>query len=441
MATGDAGQWNLLAGEMPAYLDGDGLLRYFANEQLPGSEALTAYVLSLTAEAGLSVPAGPRQRMIDALKAVLDGRLRRDDYGDVRFQKVAAFAALARNGAASAAMPGQLGIGPADMPTAVLADYIAGIGRTPGLANGAQLRAAAEAVLRQRLVYEGTRLDLSDSGNQPWWMMASADEAAIKALAVMLGRPGFDADAPRMMQGVALRQSRGHWDTTPANAWGAIAVRRFQSIYPAAQIAGVTTGTLAGQSVSRAWPLAPEQRSFSFALPAQPAPLTLAQAGGAGPWATVLVRAAVPLTQPLAAGYRMTRSVEVIQRKSPNVLTRGDVVRVTLTIEASADRNWVVVSDPIPAGGTVIGGCIANQSGLLQQGEASGGTAPSYTERGRDAFRAYYRWLPRGQATVSYTMRVNAAGRLNLPPSRVEAMYSPAIRAQVPNQPLVVAQR
>jgi uncharacterized protein YfaS (alpha-2-macroglobulin family) len=38
-------------------------------------------------------------------------------------------------------------------------------------------------------------------------------------------------------------------------------------------------------------------------------------------------------------------------------------------------------------------------------------------------------------------MRLNAAGRMQLPPSKVEAMYSPEIRAAVPNQPMVIAQR
>ncbi|WP_338062092.1 hypothetical protein, partial [Sphingomonas solaris] len=61
IATGDAAAWTVLAGEIPAYLDRDGLLRYFPDEGMEGSEALTAYALSITAEAGLAVPEGPRQ--------------------------------------------------------------------------------------------------------------------------------------------------------------------------------------------------------------------------------------------------------------------------------------------------------------------------------------------------------------------------------------------
>jgi uncharacterized protein YfaS (alpha-2-macroglobulin family) len=440
VALGDMVAWNQLAGELPVYLDGDGLLKYFASDNLRGSEALTSYVLSIAAEAGLPIPDGPRTRMIDALKAVLDGRLRHEEYGDVRLQKVAAFAALARQGAASGAMLGQIGMTPQDMPTSTLADYIAALGKVPGLANGAQLRAAAEGVLKTRLVYEGTRIDLSDGANTPWWLMASGDEAVLKALAAMLGRPGFAGEGPKMMVGAALRQQRGHWDTTTANAWGVVAARRFQSLYPASAVAGITTATLGEQRVARAWPLPDPQRSFVFALPRAPTPLTLGQSDGAGPWAMVQVRAAVPLTQPLSAGYTLSKKIEVVQAKTQGMLTRGDVVRVTLTVVASAERNWVVVADPVPAGATVLG-TLGGQSEMLAEGGESSGVSPSYVERGRDAWRGYFAWLPRGTHVVSYTMRLNAAGRLQLPPSRVEAMYSPEIRAAVPNAPMVVAQR
>ncbi len=440
VALGDMGAWNRLAGEMPVYLDGDGLLKYFPSDGLRGSEALTSYILSIAAEAGLPVPDGPRARMIEALKAVLDGRLRHDDYGDVRLQKVAAFAALARQGAASAAMLGQLGITAQEMPTSSLADYIAALGKVPGLANGAQLRAAAEGVLKTRLVYEGTRIDLSDSADTPWWLMASGDEAVLKALAATLGRPGFAGEGPKLMVGAALRQQRGHWDTTTANAWGVVAARRFAALYPASAVAGITTGTLGGQSVTRGWPLPDPARTFVFALPQAQAPLALSQSGGAGPWGLVQVRAAVPLTVPLNAGYTLTRKVEVVQAKTAGTLTRGDVIRVTLTVVASADRNWVVIADPVPAGATVIGS-LGGQSEMLAEGGESAGSQPSYIERGRDAWRGYFAWLPRGTHAVSYTMRLNAAGRLQLPPSRVEAMYSPEIRAAVPNAPMVVAQR
>src|SRR3546814_11029731 len=92
---------------------------------------------------------------------------------------------------------------------------------------------SSDLTLRTRLVYEGTRLDISDSSKAPWWLMSSNDEAAIKALIATLGRPGWQDDTPKMMVGVAQRQLHGRWDTTTSNHWGTHAVRKFEQSKPA----------------------------------------------------------------------------------------------------------------------------------------------------------------------------------------------------------------
>jgi alpha-2-macroglobulin len=439
VALGDAGLWGSLAGAIPTYLDGDGLMRYWPQDGVQGSEALTAYALSMTAEAGFAVPDAAKAKMVEALKAVVEGRLKRDAYGptDQRLLKVAALGALARNGASSAALVGAIDIAPADMPTATLTDWIVAIDRTPGLANASNLRALAERILRQRIVYEGSRVDLSDASTAPWWMMVGGDESAIRALGVMLGRPGWQDEGPKMMVGVALRQRRGHWDTTPANAWGAIVARRFAALYPASAITGTTTATLGTASKAQVWPMA--SGAGPLRLPLVAGPLLLVQKGGAGPWAAVSVSAAVPLTQPLFAGYKLTKATSIVSQKNKGWLTRGDVIKITITVDATAERNWVVVSDPVPPGATIIGD-MGGQSGILAQLGSGGGegVTPSYVERGRDAWRGYFDWVPAGRFTVSYAVRLNGTGRFNLPPTRVEAMYSPDIRAQVPNRGIEV---
>ena len=73
-------------------------------------------------------------------------------------------------------------------------------------------------------------------------------------------------------------------------------------------------------------------------MPLVQAPLMLSQASGAGPWAAVSVSAAVPLTQPLFAGYKLQKSVSIVSQKNKGWLTRGDVLRVTITVDATAER-------------------------------------------------------------------------------------------------------
>ncbi|MBU6267638.1 MAG: alpha-2-macroglobulin, partial [Sphingomonadales bacterium] len=351
---GDSAGWTTLAGALPTYLDRDGLVRYWPDAQMPGSTELTAYVLATTSAAGLPIPDGPRARMVTALRDVVEGRLSRDRrlQVDERPVRIAALAALARAGAADPALVAQIDMVPGDMPTSTLADWIVALDRLPAAPRAAPLRAAAEGELRRRLVWSGTRLDLADAARAPWWLMTSTDEMAIRALDAVLGKPGWAAEAPRMMVGAAARQQRGHWDTTPANAWGVLVARRFAAAYPATAIAGVTRATLGKASATVTWPQRPDAQPVR--LPLQAGALLLAQTGGAGPWATVTVHAAVPLTVPLNAGYRLSRSVSVVSARHADKLSQGDVVRVRLTIDANAERNWVALVDPLPPGASVL---------------------------------------------------------------------------------------
>ncbi len=315
-------------------------------------------------------------------------------------------------------------------------------------------------MIRSRIAYEGTRLDLTDASSSAWWLMSSSDEASIKTRARHARPARLAGRCPEDdgRRGAAPGQ-RGHWDTTTANAWGTVAVRRFATLYPAEAIAG-TTSLHAGQPY-RLQILAALGRPAPGELPAsaRAGPAPPVAIGRRGPWASVSVSAAVPLTKPLNAGYRMARKVDVVQARTKGVLTRGDVVKVTITVEATAERNWVVIDDPIPAGGTIIGDLGGQSKILADQGSNGGGfdfvaqdgegklwnvevgAQLAYVERGNDSWRAFFSWLPKGKLTVSYLVRLNGAGRFNLPPSRVEAMYSPAIRAQLPNAPMTVAQR
>lgn len=434
VALGDREAWDALTGALPTYIAPDGLLRYWPSEGMPGSVALTAYALSVTADAGFAWPEAHKARLIEAMKAVVDGRLGEESQApaDLRLLRLQALAALARNGEANAAMIGQAAIPLRDMPTGTLADWLITLDRTPG--NHMARRTAAEAALRSRIVYEGTRLDLVDAKAAPWWMMVSADEMAVKALLAVTGRRGWEQDAPRMMIGVALRQARGRWDTTPANAWGVIATRRFAEAHPGAA-AGVTTLRFGGQTYTQRLG---EAAPVRMPLPEGTGALLMSHSAQPAPWAQVSVRAAVPLTAPAFAGYKVSREVQFLERQRPGQISRGDVLKVRITIDAPVDRTWVVVSDPIPAGASIVSGT-GGQSALFAA-QASGGTGwPAYVERGFDSWRAYFDWLPRGRTTVEYAVRINTDGRFQLPPTHVEAMYSPEIRASLPNAVLVVA--
>src|SRR3546814_17322160 len=73
------------------------------------------------------------------------------------------------------------------------------------------------------------------------------------------------------------------------------------------------------------------------------ATMSLSHQGTGAPWATVSVKAAVPLKEPLNAGYRIKRSVSIVKAAHKDRLTRGDVIKVRIEVVAAAGRTWVGV--------------------------------------------------------------------------------------------------
>jgi uncharacterized protein YfaS (alpha-2-macroglobulin family) len=116
------------------------------------------------------------------------------------------------------------------------------------------------------------------------------------------------------------------------------------------------------------------------------------------------------------------------------------VYRVSLEIEAQSDMTWVVVDDPIPAGAVILGSGLGRDAALLTKGEQRG-TQPVFIERTHEALRAYYEFVPKGRFKVEYTeytVRLNNAGRFDLPATRVEAMYAPEMLGELPNVAVAV---
>jgi uncharacterized protein YfaS (alpha-2-macroglobulin family) len=144
------------------------------------------------------------------------------------------------------------------------------------------------------------------------------------------------------------------------------------------------------------------------------------------------------LAAPFTSGFAASRAISPVSQAVPGRWTRGDVVKITVTITPRAPVEWVVINDPVPAGATILGGSLGGRSEMLGQ-EESEGTSPSFVERRSDAIHAHYAALGRAPVTYSYTLRLGSTGRFQLPPTRIEALYSPEMLALLPNQPIIVA--
>lgn len=444
VALGSQTRWDGIVAALPRYLDGDGLVRYFPTDMLPGDDVLTAYLLAITHEAGLSLPERQRQAMLGGLRGFVEGRIERPDSfaGSLMVRKLAAIEALARHGAATPAMLDSIDIDPQDWPTSALLDWLSILDRLPNVPERDVYRSEAETILRARMDFQGTTLGFSTaSGDRLWWMMVSNDQNAVRSVLQLADKPAWREDVGRLMRGALARQRRGHWDTTTANAWGTLAVRRFAATFETTPVQGATRVALASREQTKPWPASDAAPPLRFDWPPQPSQISIQHEGAGRPWAFVTARAAVPLTRPLASGYRVRRSVVPVEQKVAGRFTRGDVVRVRIVVDAQAERNWVVVNDPIPGGATIVGG-LGGQSALLGREERGEGTAwLAFTERRQDSLRAYYAWVPKGRFITEYTLRLNGVGTFRLPPTRVEALYTPEAFAMLPNRPVAVTAR
>jgi hypothetical protein len=50
--------------------------------------------------------------------------------------------------------------------------------------------------------------------------------------------------------------------------------------------------------------------------------------------------AAVPLVEPVASGYRISRVLEAVERRDPTTWSRGDRVRVRVIVDGTAAMPW-----------------------------------------------------------------------------------------------------
>jgi hypothetical protein len=321
-------------------------------------------------------------------------------------------------------------------PTSAVLDWAGILARDPGITNQKEKMSQADQILRARLNFQGTTMGFStEGGDCLWWLMISIDGNALRLLLNRMEDAGWESDIPRIVQGVLHRQKKGSWSTTTANAWGVLAMEKFSKIFEKTPVTGKTTASLEGRTRVVNWGDAAGGEILSFEWPGRESPLEVKMEGTGKPWTTVTSYAAIPLKEPLGTGFKISKSYDATERKQAGKWTKGDTVRVRLEIESQADMTWVVVDDPIPAGASIIGTGLGRDSQMLRKGETrKGWTFPVYEERSFEAYRAYYDYVPKGSWMIEYTIRLNGEGVMQMPATRVEALYAPEMFGEIPNE-------
>jgi alpha-2-macroglobulin len=474
----DGALWQTVVAQLPTYLDSDGLANYFPprdGDANRGSDTLTAYLLAATHEASsinpaFALPDDARAPMERGLIAFVEGRIQRSFWSprkDLDMRKVAALEALSRYGKAQGRMVSSITIAPNQWPTHTVIDWVNVLKRVADVPQRDQRLAEAMQILRSRLSFQGTKLIFStEQDDYWWWLMQNGDVNTARLMLAVMDDPSWKDDMGRLANGFISRQQAGAWHTTTANLWGGLALEKFSAKFEAVPVSGTTKATMSSNSATVDWSKVERVKTSDasgaahqttwFGAPASPGNLknndmflawgkaggkenlAVAHQGPGKPWLTLQSVAAVQLKAPFAAGYSITKTVTPVEQANKSLpagqYTRGDVLRISLEVNASADMTWVAITDPVPGGATILGSGLGRDSAIATQGEKRSGSGwPAFEERSFEAFRSYYEYLPKGTVKMEYTVRLNNVGDFALPPSRVEAMYAPEMFGEVPN--------
>ena len=174
-------------------------------------------------------------------------------------------------------------------------------------------------------------------------------------------------------------------------------MEKFSQGFESTPVTGATVVQYASEKRTIAWPAPQGAAQIEWPWEDGRRSLGLAHSGGGNPWIMVRAMAALPQDRALFTRFKITRTLTSIEQHVAGRFSRGDVLRVHLDMEAEADMSWVVVDDPVPAGATVLGSGLGGQSELVQRGATRTGWAwPAFEEPRFDAYRAYYRFVPKG---------------------------------------------
>lgn len=441
---------------LPAYMDNFGLLKFFPIS-LCGSEQLTRYILNILDENEYKIPQSTRDRLISGLTSSIQGKYTCHSWWDEKNRnsyltesKILVMETLSRYKAFNSKSISTVQINPQLWNNETLIAWYQLLKRQTEIPQRDNYFKQAETILRSRINYQGSMMNLqrpnSLNSEADWRLFTSSDQEAIAAFGIYLQEPWGQNEAGKMARGIVARLNRGHWDTTMANAWGFTQFKRFSQQFEKDQISG-NTNINAGESKGIVnWQLNPKGSYQLLNWPKESSKnnvsVEMTHQGTGKPWIHLETLSAIPLKSALDMGYQVKRKITPVIQSLSGQWQVGDVANIEITITAKADQPWVVIRDAIPAGASHLGTGLDGSSNLLDRTSLKQRSQTindvqdwptEFEEKSNTDFIAYAAYLPRGTFKTNYRIRLNSAGEFKLPPTRVEAMYSPEFFGEVPN--------
>lgn len=442
-----------LINDLPAFLDSDGLLKFFPSSDC-GSPLLSRYILNILNENSYSIPEMTRNRILEGMSLFIEGKTKcRSWWGELspshmaNEQKLLVMESLSRFGSFKNGFLSTIQMTPNLWKNETVISWYQLLKRQKDIPNQPELLRQAANILRSRVNFQGSIMNLQNelNGDSKWSLLTSNDQEALGVFGLSIDEPDWSDDVGRMARGVVARMRLGRWDTTMANAWAVTNLRRFSLKFEKEKISGETQFLANGIDEKINWQSHPQGDSRLLSWPNgshdAAIPVKINHLGGGKPWIHFETISAIPIKAPLDLGYRVTKKITPVTQSQPGVWKIGDVVEIEITVVAKASQPWVVIRDPIPAGASHLGIGLDGASNILNRFPVSQKNQDEirnwpteYEEKSQSQFISYAAYLPKGTYRTSYRVRLNSAGEFKLPPSRIEAMYSPESFGEIPNE-------
>lgn len=318
--------------------------------------------------------------------------------------------------------------------------------------------------LTDRLRVEGTTAYLTATQDvDARWIFASDTRSTAFGLTALI-----ESEPPEenrrlidlMVRYLIQTRQAGHWASTQENAAVIEAFALFRKRYEEADPSFTAEVTLAGNTILQQSFQGRSLEPFQEELPlsglpvAEPLPVVVRKSGTGQLYYTLRLESysAEPVEEALSQGLSVQRTMERIddsgiaqETVAPNeaglrTLQAGEMVRVTLRLTSPADRNYVVVDDPLPAGLETLNAAFATTDGAVTRGTGSDRWWGSFnhSEMRDDRVVLFADYLTRGEHTYTYVARATVPGTFVHPPAQAELMYQPEINGRNASGTLIV---
>ncbi|UOF00130.1 alpha-2-macroglobulin family protein [Bdellovibrio reynosensis] len=415
--------WQKIEDKLSTYIDANGLLRYFPNDQTMGSVALTSYILAISHEAGFKLSQENETRLLDGISAYAQGRTREEVKAvslDEPLKKVSAFEVLSRYGKLKPDLLTSINEQLGQWPLYTLIEWYQIHLREKSIQNRGKKLNDITQQIRSRLIVTSKKVQIKNDKREAMaWLMRDSQSALLR-LILAADLEQWKTDLPRLYTAALSEQKQGAWLLTTSNAWGVLANKRFQTAFAKEKVEGAVIVQLGSETKTHAW--TEPMGTFELPLKEKKSNLVLAQKGPGAPWITVSMKAAVPISEKVFAGLQLEKTITAIEQKRPGSWSIGDVAQVKIKVKSATTHPWLVLEDPIPAGASVLTSSLA-----------------SAVERMETGVRFYEEWFS-GEQVYEYTLRFNQSGMYQLPATHAEVMYSPDIFADLPETTWTVSE-